>query len=118
MEGDKRSKEEKKEELSQYRVNLRQLITEAIASHPDVQLQALRTALSLKYFEPIYLPDQKTSPTFFDGVDLAVFVLSVAHKAQDLTARYFVLLHTCKLLMKDAAYKELTGEVSPIFGLY
>lgn len=87
----------------------------------------MRTALSLKNFQPIYIEkekieenDEKKWPEaiFFEGVDLSIFVLSVAHKTNDITARYFVLLHSCNLLMKDSALKEMAGEISPIFGLY
>ena len=78
--------------------------------------------MSLRFFVPTFDTQAEEAKVpdavFYDGADLAVFMLSIAHKTSDLTTRYYILLQSSQLLIQDAIIKEFAGMVSPIFGLY
>ena len=76
----------------------------------------MRCALSLANFNPICIEAYRDSEQlkgpeaiFFDGVDLAIFMLSITNKSNDLTIRYYVLMQSCDLLMQDAALMDIAG---------
>ena len=72
-----------------WRSQLKSLITEAQACQTDVQMQILRSALCLQFFQPVTDSEVKQS---FCAAGLSILVLSVAHKAKNLQDRYYTLL--------------------------
>ena len=55
----------------------------------------------------------------FDGINMSISVLSVAHKIQSHKDRYFTLIQACKMLIAEAIFRESEGSETPtIYALY